>query len=54
MQGQFQLDDILTHPNSVTKLYTRPKYGDIIDIQIPGGRGVRLSQANDFIMFLEP
>lgn len=54
MQGQFHLDDILTHPSSIIRQYNRPKYGNVTDIKIPGNRGVRYSQTGDFIMFLEP
>lgn len=54
MQGQFHLDDILTHPHSVVNERFMPKYGNIIDIKIPNNRGVRYSQNGDFIMFLEP
>jgi hypothetical protein len=53
-QGQYHLDDILTHPNSIIKQHMRPKYGEVIDYRIPGDRGVRFSKNGDFIMFLEP
>ena len=54
LQGQFQLEDILTHPSSTVRRHVRPKYGEVIDIQIPGDRGVRFSSTGEFIMFLEP
>jgi hypothetical protein len=55
VQGQFHLDDILTHPKSVIERYNRPRYGgDVIDIKIPGNRGVRYSKDGEFIGFLNP
>jgi hypothetical protein len=54
IQGQYQLDDILTHPKSVIIDRSLPKYGNVIEVKIPGCRGVRFSPTGDFIMFLEP
>ena len=53
-QGQYHLDDILTHPKSITKQHYRPKYGNVTDIGMPGDRGARFSESSEFLMFLEP
>jgi hypothetical protein len=53
-QGQFVLDNILTHPNSIIKQRLSKNYGNVIDIQIPLSQGVRYSIDGTFIMFLEP
>lgn len=50
MQGQFQLDDILTHPQSKSSIN---RFGGK-DIFSPDGRGVRFDQENNFMGFLQP
>jgi filamentous hemagglutinin len=55
MQGQYQLDDILTNPTGTIKRCNRPRYGgEVIDIKIPEDRGVRFSADGEFIGFLNP
>lgn len=54
MQGQFHLDNILTHPKSIFQLHVHSKYGCVTDIRIPSNREVRYSESGNFIMFLEP
>lgn len=54
-QGQYHLDDILTHPDSTITRNYRPRYGgDVIDVKIQNGRGVRYDKDGNFIGFLEP
>ena len=54
LQGQFHLDDILTHPRSRQSQWKHRSFGDILDIQVPGQGGARFSQNGHFIGFLEP
>jgi hypothetical protein len=50
IQGQFQLDDILTNPQS----YTKPNRFGGIDLYKPDGRGVRFDGDGKLYGFLEP
>jgi len=50
MQGQFHLDNILTHPNSFSK---SNRFGGV-DFLLPDGRGVRFYKNGQFRGFLEP
>jgi hypothetical protein len=36
LQGQFHLDNILTHPSSKISPWTHRSFGKVIDVQIPG------------------
>jgi len=53
--GQDIGDDILTAPGSVTSQRHHARYGDVIEVRHPDGRGVRF-KADDksFMGFLEP
>ena len=49
------MDDILTNPGSIVQMSNRPRYGgQVIDIKIPGDRGLRYTKNGDFIGFLNP
>lgn len=50
-----RIDDILTHPdNSIVLLQTR-RFGEVIDVSVPGVGGARFSASGPrFIGFLEP
>lgn len=50
VQGRFHLDDILTHPESVT---VSNRFGGQ-DIYVPDGRGIRFDSENNFMGFLQP
>ncbi|MBA3604320.1 MAG: hypothetical protein H0W50_11950 [Parachlamydiaceae bacterium] len=50
MQGQFQLDDILTNPQSASY----PNRTGGCDIFSPDGRGIRFDADNNFTVFLQP
>ena len=50
MQGQYHLDDILTHP----KGYSKPNRLGGIDYYRPDGSGVRFYSNDQFRGFLEP
>ncbi len=54
-QGQYHLDDILTHPDSIIVRSYRERYGgDVIDVKIANGPGARFSKEGEFIGFLNP
>ena len=53
-QAQTIVDEILTNPESVVTEWNTARYGPVLDIQPPGGRGVRYTTNNEFITFLEP
>lgn len=53
-QGQIQLDNILSHPDSKITKWKHKTLGMLIDIELPGGGGARFSQNGKFIGFLEP
>ena len=50
MQGQFHLDDVLTHPDS-TSYHNRFGGRDVFS---PDGRGVRFDAENNLTGFLQP
>ncbi len=52
--GQDIVDEILTHPGSVTKHGSNGRYGNYFDITAPDGRGLRYGEQGNFIGFLEP
>ena len=54
VQGQFELDNILTYPNGKISPWIHRNLGEIIDIEVPGHGGARFSQEGYFIGFLEP
>lgn len=54
MQGQYQLDNILTHPDSKVSYWNHRRFGEVIDIEIPGYGGARFYKNGDFIGLLEP
>ncbi|MDY0086424.1 MAG: RHS repeat-associated core domain-containing protein [Bacteroidales bacterium] len=54
-QGEAVLKGILTNPNATTVTRHHARFGNIMDIQIPGGQGARFSaDGKTFIHFLEP
>jgi hypothetical protein len=54
IQGQYHLDDILTHPNSKISHRDHRDFGRVMDIEVPGRGGARFSRNGDFIGLLEP
>jgi filamentous hemagglutinin len=52
-KGQAVLDDILTTPGSTIVHRHHAKYGPIIEVRDPSGRGVRYDASGNFIGFLE-
>jgi filamentous hemagglutinin len=48
------VDDILTTPGTTFTSWTHSSLGQIIDVVAPDGRGIRYSDAGNFIGFLEP
>lgn len=52
--AQSYVDDILTHPGSVFIETTRPRFGQVIEVIAPDGRGVRFNSLKQFIGFLQP
>jgi hypothetical protein len=48
------VSDILSNPASSTTARTTSRFGDVIDVRDPGGRGIRFSKDGKFIGFLEP
>ena len=50
MQGQFHLDDIVTHPQSIS---CENRFGGQ-DVFSPSGRGVRFDGEGNFTGFLQP
>jgi hypothetical protein len=53
-QAQDIVDDILTNPASTFTPDVSGRFGPILDVVDPNGRGVRFSATGDFIHFLEP
>jgi hypothetical protein len=53
-RAQDIVDDILTNPKSTTTTGTEPRFGEVIEIREPSGRGVRYSRDGKFLHFLEP
>jgi hypothetical protein len=53
-QGLRYLTDILDNPNSTRVIRSTKAYGEVLDIRLPDGTGVRFSyDGNTFIGFLE-
>ncbi|MDQ2829498.1 MAG: hypothetical protein M3Y74_10670, partial [Chloroflexota bacterium] len=53
-EAQEIVEDILTHPGSTFDAYQHSRYGDIIEVIAPDGRGLRYNARGTFIGFLEP
>gem|GEM_PF-1644595 len=54
-QGEAVLKGILTNPNVTRTFRHHARFGNIMDIRIPGGQGVRFSaDGKTFIHFIEP
>jgi len=53
-QGQDIVDDILTSPGATTTQRHHARFGDVIEVRAPDGRGVRYSPDRKFLGFLEP
>ncbi|WP_176082135.1 hemagglutinin repeat-containing protein, partial [Paraburkholderia tropica] len=53
-QGQKIIDDILNDPGSTVIHRNTGRFGDVIDVTAPDGRGLRYSADGKFITFLEP
>jgi len=53
-QGQHIIDDILTIPGGTTVTRNHARFGQVIEIRSPDGRGVRYAADGKFIGFLEP
>jgi filamentous hemagglutinin len=53
-QGQKIVDDILNDPGSTVIQRNTGRFGDVIDVTAPDGRGLRYSVDGKFITFLEP
>ena len=52
--GQAVVDEILTAPGSTTTRRHHARFGDVIEVRAPDGRGVRYDESGRFIGFLEP
>lgn len=52
--GQAVVDEILTAPGSTTTRRHHARFGDVIEVRAPDGRGVRYDASGRFIGFLEP
>lgn len=52
--GQGIVDDILANPGSTTTTRHHARFGDVIEIRAPDGRGVRYDANGRFIGLLEP
>ncbi|MCY2964001.1 MAG: polymorphic toxin-type HINT domain-containing protein, partial [Planctomycetota bacterium] len=52
--AQDMIDDILTDPKSATRTRHHARYGDIIEVVGPDGRGLRFTNNGTFIGVLEP
>lgn len=53
--AQYTVDDILTNPGSTRSVNNTGRFGQVIDVVAPDGRGVRFSaDGKKFIGFLEP
>ncbi len=53
-QGQKIVDEILNDPGSTVIQRNTGRFGDVIDVTAPDGRGLRYSADGKFITFLEP
>jgi hypothetical protein len=52
--GKGHVDEILDSNASTVEHHKQGRYGMVIDVQIPGGKGVRFTEAGEMIGFLEP
>ena len=52
--AQQQVDDILTSPGSTMIERETGRFGQVIDVYAPDGRGVRYTTEGEFVGFLEP
>ena len=52
--GQSIVDDILMAPGSTQTMRSTGRFGDVVEVVAPDGRGVRFSGDGKFIGFLEP
>lgn len=52
--GQNIVDDILTAPGAKMTKRHHARFGDVIEITAPDGRGVRYDANGNFLGFLEP
>jgi RHS repeat-associated protein len=53
-QGQYYLDNILTHPDGVVNFRYHRELGEIIDIKVPNLGGARFNRDGKMIGLLEP
>jgi RHS repeat-associated protein len=52
--GQQIADSIVANPNSVWSTGNRARFGDVIEVVAPGGRGIRYDLRGNLLGFLEP
>jgi len=52
--GQKELESILNHPNKMVYKRLHKYHGEIIEVGIPGGKGVMFTTDGEMIGFLEP
>jgi hypothetical protein len=52
--GQHVADDILTTPGATVTRRHHARYGEVIEVWTPDGRGMRYRASGEFIGFLEP
>ena len=48
------MNDILTFPGSTTTVRNAGRFGRVIEVRAPDGRGLRYSSSGQFLHFLEP
>lgn len=53
-QAEDVVDEVLTNPQSSFTTRQTGRFGEVVDVQVPGGPGVRYSERNGFLHFLEP
>ena len=52
--AQTVIDDILHHPQKTITNRYHARFGEIIEIKVPNGGGIRFDSSGNFIGFLEP
>jgi filamentous hemagglutinin len=52
--GQTIVDDILTAPGAETSIVKTRRYGTVIEVRAPDGRGLRYDEYGNLVGFLEP
>jgi RHS repeat-associated protein len=52
--GQQIVDDIVSNPQSVWSTGNRARFGDVIEVVAPDGRGIRFDQSGNLLGLLEP